>query len=481
MGIMRSRGLLAVALASVLVMGSSAGPALADPDWSLVPDGQTGQERPAADRRGEPARPATADGRSEPEEPGGRPPGSGQAEQPGEVPPQDGTAGDPFPGDPNGRPPSKAPQPRRTQEPARQQAPPGDAGDPRYAPWQKALKGPARVVRERRLGPRMLDILISSPSIGRMMPVRLLLPRGWSKSAKRTWPVLYLLHGGADNYTAWTRMTDVASFTENVDAIIVMPEAGRAGNYSDWFNGGRGGSPAWATFHTQEVRRLLEIGYRAGTRRAIAGLSMGAYGAVKYAAQNPGMFGFVGAFSGIMATQLPGIPQIIQNAQLSEGHDPNALWGDPAGNKDVWAANDPLVLAPNLRGTAIYMSSGTNSFLGPLDPPGSPWHPAHLGEPISAYTAKALSKRLDRLGIKHTMNMYGNGTHTWPYWNREFKNSFPMALRALGLRGGGDPSAATMRDEREWEYDDPLPPITPPDAVQPGPLPLGVMNWTLQR
>ncbi|GAA2654112.1 alpha/beta hydrolase [Nonomuraea recticatena] len=459
---MRSRSLpaaaLATVLATVLLVGASAPPVLADPGWSLVPEGES---------TAEPSQVAPAPQEQPPADPGDVPPQEAQ----------DDTRPEPRqPAEEQPRPPRQQPQPPRQDGRPR----PQDSGDGRYAPWQRALKGSARVVRERRLGPRMLDILISSPSVGQMMPVRLLLPRGWSKSAKRTWPVLYLLHGGADNYTAWTRMTDVVSFTENVDAIIVMPEAGRAGNYSDWYNGGRGGTPAWATFHTQEVRQLLEIGYRAGTRRAIAGLSMGAYGAVKYAAQNPGMFSFVGAFSGIMATELPGIPQIIQNAQLSEGHDPDALWGDPSRDKKIWAANDPLVLAPNLKGTAIFLSSGTNSFAGPLDPPGSPWHPAHLGEPISAYTAKALSRRLDALGIKHTMNMYGNGTHTWPYWNREFKNSFPMALRALGLKGGGEPDVATMRDQREWEYDTPLPPITPPDAVQPAPLPLGVKGWTLE-
>ncbi|MFC7102490.1 hypothetical protein ACFQQB_19765 [Nonomuraea rubra] len=49
--------------------------------------------------------------------------------------------------------------------------------DTGHLPWQKALPGPARVVRERRLDARTLDILISSPSVGRMLPVRLLLPR----------------------------------------------------------------------------------------------------------------------------------------------------------------------------------------------------------------------------------------------------------------------------------------------------------------
>ncbi|GAA3809441.1 alpha/beta hydrolase family protein [Sphaerisporangium flaviroseum] len=300
-------------------------------------------------------------------------------------------------------------------------------------PWSAALPGPARVVAERRLGPRTLDILISSPAVDALLPVRLLVPKGWSKTARRTWPVLYLLHGGADNYTSWTRMTDVADFTAGMDAIVVMPEAGRAGNYSDWYNKGRGGPPAWETFHLSEVRQLLEIGYRAGTRRAVAGLSMGAYGAMKYAARHPGMFEFAGAYSGVMATRIPGMPAFIMNAQASEHWDPLRMWGDPLRNRDVWAANDPNFLAGNLRGTALYISSGTNSFSGPLDPPGAPWNPAYLGEPVSAYTARALAASLRRYGIPFTLNLYGNGTHTWPYWRREFKASFPMILNSLGL------------------------------------------------
>ncbi|MFF0775790.1 alpha/beta hydrolase [Nonomuraea wenchangensis] len=305
-----------------------------------------------------------------------------------------------------------------------------------YAPGQRALPGPARVVAERRIDARTLDLLVSSPAVGKLTPVRLLLPRGWSRTAGRTWPVLYLLHGGADDYTSWTRMTDVATYTADLDAIVVMPEAGRAGNYSDWHNAGRGGPPKWATFHTSEVRRLLESGYRAGTRRAVAGLSMGAYGAIKYAAANPGMFRFAGAYSGIMATRLPGIPAVIMNAQASEKQDPLALWGDPKRDAKVWAANDPLALAAGLRGTSLYISSGSTSLNGPLDLPGAAWNPAHLGEPISAYTARALSERLKKLGIQHTLHLYGDGTHTWPYWTREFKRSYPMIVRALGLRRG---------------------------------------------
>ncbi|WP_449066071.1 alpha/beta hydrolase [Planomonospora algeriensis] len=288
-------------------------------------------------------------------------------------------------------------------------------------------------MKERWFGLRMVDLTISSPAVNARLPVRVLVPNGWSKQADRTWPVLYLLHGGADDYTSWTRMTDIEELTENLDAIVVMPEAGRAGNYSDWHNGGRGGAPGWETFHTGELRRLLESGYRAGTRRAVAGLSMGAYGAMKYAARHPGMFRFVGAYSGVMSTRLPGIPDLIMNAQAAEGKDPKALWGDPIRNRNVWKANDPAYLARNLRGTGIYISSGTTSLPGELDAPGTPWSPAHLSEPVSAYTTKDLVARLRLHGIKPVVHLYQDGTHSWPYWEREFTRSYPMILTALGL------------------------------------------------
>ncbi|GGS72299.1 hypothetical protein GCM10010156_33960 [Planobispora rosea] len=328
-------------------------------------------------------------------------------------------------------------------------------------PWPAAMPGGARVVAEKWLGPRTLDILVSSPSVDAMLPVRLLLPPGWSKQAKRTWPVLYLLHGGVDDYTSWTRMTGIEELTEDVGAIVVMPEAGRAGNYSNWFNKGKGGPPAWETFHTYEVRRLLEVGYRAGTRRAVSGLSMGAYGAIKYAARHPGMFRFAGAHSGVMSTRLPGIPDIIMNAQAAEGFDPKALWGDPLKNADVWRANDPAHFARNLRGVSIYISSGTTSLQGELDPPGTPWHPAHLGEPVSAYTARHLIAKLRLYGVKPVVNLYRKGTHSWPYWEREFKRSFPMILKALGVKPSSSPEDAQEDAEKERDEQVPPPPGQP--------------------
>ena len=59
------------------------------------------------------------------------------------------------------------------------------------------------------------------------------------------------------------------------------------GWYSDWWNGGAGGQPAWETFHLTELRQLLERDWQAGDERVIAGLSMGGYGAMHYATATP--------------------------------------------------------------------------------------------------------------------------------------------------------------------------------------------------
>ena len=145
----------------------------------------------------------------------------------------------------------------------------------------------ATVTAVERLGERTVDLTIDSPSVGEAK-VRLLLPASFDDDPDATYPVLYLLHGAQGDYTSWTRETDVAELTEDLDLLVVMPEAGEWGWYSDWWNDGHGGQPAWETFHLAEVRDIIERDWRAGDERVIAGLSMGGYGAMHYATAHPG-------------------------------------------------------------------------------------------------------------------------------------------------------------------------------------------------
>ncbi|MFB4320286.1 alpha/beta hydrolase [Actinomadura sp. 21ATH] len=291
-----------------------------------------------------------------------------------------------------------------------------------------AAAGP-RVVTEAPAGPRALDLTVQSPAMGRQEKVRLLLPAGWSRDAARTWPVLWLLHGGADDHTAWTRETDVERLTAGSGVLVVMPNGGRCGNYSDWWNHGAGGPPAWETFHMSEVRRILERDYRAGTRRAIAGNSMGGLGAMLYTARFPGSFRAAAAFSGYLHTlhgHRPGDDSAGWGTSLvCPGTDWRRVWGDPDDQAAIWHAHNPYDVADRLRGVRLRVASGSGR-AGPLG--GLPFT-----DPVEAAAdghARAFTGRLRELGVPVTARFY-DGQHSWPYWQRELHLAFPDLLAAL--------------------------------------------------
>ncbi|TDV41324.1 alpha/beta hydrolase [Actinophytocola oryzae] len=294
----------------------------------------------------------------------------------------------------------------------------------------------AWVVRETRIDARTIDLEIRSPALG-ITPglVRLLTPQGWSKGDGRTWPVLYLLHGCCDiaDYKAWTEYTDVEQFTEDKPALIVMPTAGRIGMYSDWWNFGLYGSPSWATFHMTEVRQILERGYGAGTRRAIAGLSMGAYGAMEYASRYPGMFGAAAAYSGAIDVLAPGIPEVTQANLVAQGFPLwGGLWGDPLLQRARWEDHNPALKVDSLRGTQLYVSCG-NGVPGPLDTGLIPPAVGALIESNALVNTLLFVDRLRARNIPATIDLYGAGTHTWPYWQFALHRSWPVLASGMGI------------------------------------------------
>jgi len=284
----------------------------------------------------------------------------------------------------------------------------------------------AQVVTTTIVDSRTLDLTVQSPALGRSGMVRLLLPLDRDRQPDRRWPVLYLLNGCCGTYDSWTRETDVEALTSQMNVLVVMPEAGRVGFYSNWWNYGAGGPPAWETFHLTEVRQILERGYRAGTHRAIAGLSMGGLGAMAYAARNPGMFRAAASYSGVLNTIYD--PATIMGLVRNVGADPLALWGDPVQQERIWAAHNPYDLAGRLRGIGLYVSSGDGN-PGPLDPPDTPadgieqWiYPQNV----------AFVARTRTLGLRLTADLYGAGTHTWPHWERALHRSFSMLMSSIG-------------------------------------------------
>ncbi|GDY71406.1 hypothetical protein SAV31267_008910 [Streptomyces avermitilis] len=142
--------------------------------------------------------------------------------------------------------------------------------DPAHA--SRSADTGARITAVRKLDARTLDLTVQSPAMGRSVPVRVILPKCWHSEGRRTFPTVYMLHGGEDDYTSWTRETDVETLAEDSDALVVMPDGGKYGYYSDWYVG----TPRWETFHTTELVQLMERTFRANSSRAVIGLSMGA-------------------------------------------------------------------------------------------------------------------------------------------------------------------------------------------------------------
>ncbi|HEX2316336.1 MAG TPA: alpha/beta hydrolase family protein [Thermomonospora sp.] len=298
-----------------------------------------------------------------------------------------------------------------------------------------------------------LDLTVRSPAMAADMKVRVILPEGWSPGADRTWPVLWLLHGSGQRnlrgqvsgYESWHERGMAGRLLANRQVITVMPEGGAYGWYSDWISPGTlSPRPNWETFHMVELRQLLESRYRAGSTRAIAGLSMGGFGALSYAGRHPGRFTAAAAFSAALTTTDD--PYVVQGDLATDGVPHNSVWGDPldvlGGGRQRWMAHDPYHLTATLDDIPVHVASGDGD-PDPALPPdqgvGEPAPPADLLEPGALQQSRDFADRLDDTGTV-TRNFYGDGQHIWPFWRRELCRALPMLLTNIGVSPSGLPS-----------------------------------------
>ncbi len=117
------------------------------------------------------------------------------------------------------------------------------------------------------------------------------------ESSERSYPVLYLLHGGGDDQTGWVQFGEVLHITDKAiregkatPMIIVMPDAssGQKGYFNDPENDWR-----YEDFFFEEFMPAVESMYRIKgekSYRAVAGLSMGGGGTFMYALHHPELF-----------------------------------------------------------------------------------------------------------------------------------------------------------------------------------------------
>lgn len=135
-----------------------------------------------------------------------------------------------------------------------------------------------------------------STALQRDMPYQVVLPTDYATSQKK-YPVLYLLHGWQGDETNWIQLTRLVALTAHYPLIIVLPR----GENSWYVNSATVPKDRFGDFLSEDMIAEVDQHFRTITSpdgRAIAGLSMGGYGAVLMALRHPGMFSFVGSISG---------------------------------------------------------------------------------------------------------------------------------------------------------------------------------------
>jgi diacylglycerol O-acyltransferase/trehalose O-mycolyltransferase len=273
------------------------------------------------------------------------------------------------------------------------------------------------VVGRQRHGARLEDWTLRTPALSDPTRVRVLLPAGYRSAPRRRYPVLYLLHGADSDYRSWTRYGDAAAITARTPVIVVMPDGGTGGWYTDWYEGDRLVQPRWETYHVGELVPWVDATYRtvaARRGRAVAGLSMGGYGALSYAARHPGTFAAAASFSGALEV------------------GSSEAWGPRSGNEARWRAHLPISIAARLRSLALVELRTGDGRPGPLDRRGT--RPGCAGCRLEGFLHPSnvrLHRRLRKLGIRHTWDDYGPGTHDWPYWRRDLRETLPGLVRVL--------------------------------------------------
>ena len=259
--------------------------------------------------------------------------------------------------------------------------------------------------------------------------VDVLLPSGYCSPGERNhrYPVLYLLHGAGDTFKAWTSNTDLTTLSRPYKLIIVMPDGGHnatAGWYSDWADG----EYQWETFHLGLLPGFVNQTYRTiPSDLGIAGLSMGGFGAMSYAARHRGMFKVAASFSGALdmlyAAPVTGV--VFSDLHSSYGTPDQRVWGDQLQNRDVWAAHNPTSLAGNLQGTAVFLASGTGTPGGAQGDDLTNVGGYGLENGIFQMNL-SMVRALDTAGVPHTDHFYPGGYHGWPYWQADMHWALPQ-------------------------------------------------------
>jgi enterochelin esterase-like enzyme len=263
---------------------------------------------------------------------------------------------------------------------------------------------------------RIVTESIHSNLLGVDQNYNVYLPEGYN--AARHYPVIYLLHGLSDDYTAWDKLGRIKDVADELirsgevrPVVIVMPNAGNADihNYQNgYFN-----MPDWPyeDFFFKEFLPAVEQKFNCGGKkqtRAVMGLSMGGGGSIVYCQRHPNMFSSCYAMSPWLDNK---------KNEVNTGEQKETKFTITQNAVREHSAIDFLTKASasaieNLETVKWFIDCGDDDFIFDLS---------------TAFYAKMRQR-----GLKAEFRVR-DGVHNWEYWHISLRTALPFASRNFSL------------------------------------------------
>jgi putative tributyrin esterase len=221
--------------------------------------------------------------------------------------------------------------------------------------------------------------------------------------------VVYLLHGGGGGFREWSNNSDVARFAES-GLFLVMPE----GDSSYYTNAVDPPRDRYEDYIVTDLISDVESRFSVATgrsNRAIVGISMGGFGAVKLALRHPDLFIFAGGISS--AIDVPRRAFSIKRLQQSRHY--KSIFG--SSGSQTRRDNDPFVLVRT------------------ANPEAAPYFFLTCGEQEGLLPANREFAML--LAQRHFRDEFYTvpGTHDWNQWNAWLPSLFRSLAEHMNPKG----------------------------------------------
>ncbi len=204
-----------------------------------------------------------------------------------------------------------------------------------------------------------------SEALGRDVTYVVDLPPSYRTSTARRYPVVYALHGLFEGPGFWEQrgLAAIAARLRDSGALPELLVVAVDGGNSFFVDGKEG---RYQEMLTRDLITHVETRYRVlpgRAGRALLGVSMGGYAALRVAFERPELFSAVATHSAMLLESAPTAEQGAGRWQMAAFH---AVFGDPIDPR-LWSVNDPLAWARKVdpeRAPALFFDCGDDDRYG---------------------------------------------------------------------------------------------------------------------